>query len=534
MNNIRYTFVNSKSGELIPAFINEEGNTQALHSTVDPKREAERLITSISEEIGFIVFLGLGGGFAPMAALELTNAFVAVIDYDGGSIKELFKSKDYSKLLNSERFKLLIDPCNEEIKNFILENFKPALHGGIKTIPLRARTEHDKEKFEDAASGLQEAINAVSGDYSVQAHFGVKWFINILRNVKNARIFDAQKYNVLGEGFTEAAIVAAGPSLDSQIELLQKAKTRKVFIISTDTACGVLLQNGIAPDVVVSIDCQHISYYHFIGNKPQNIPLVLDIASPPLLSGFSASPLFFSSGHPLALYISKHWRNFPLLDTSGGNVTYACLSLAEFIGFKRVTLFGADFSYVGSQSYARGTYLYPYFYKRQSRFTPVEAQSSAFLYRAPFIPAEDGNKKNYYETSSLRFYRKKLEEKARGMEAEIIRAPGSGAQISLQNFNHEPHQPHEPTQIKREEIKEKRNQQSSEEFLIQYKEDIAALPAADGANYLNKLNEKERQVFTTLLPLAAAIKKRNATLKFHEIIEEVKNFSVKEIEKVLE
>jgi len=533
MNSIRYTFLNSKSGELIPAIINEEGNTQALHSTVDPKREAERLITSISEEIGFIVFLGLGGGFAPMAALELTNAFVTVIDYNSGSISDLLKSKDYSKLLNNERFKLIIDPSNEEIKNFILENFKPALHGGIKTIPLRARTDYDKEIFEGAAVSLQEAIEAVSGDYSVQVHFGIKWFSNILRNVKHAQSFDTQKYNVLGEGFTEAAIAAAGPSLDSQIELLQNAKKRKVFIISTDTACGALLQNGIDPDAVVSIDCQYISYYHFVGKKLQNIPLILDIASPPLLNSFSSLPLFFSSGHPLALYISKHWRNFPLLDTSGGNVTYACLSLAEFFGFKRVTLFGADFSYVGSQSYARGTYLYPYFYKRQSRFTTIEAQFSTFLYRAPFIPAEDGNKKNYYETSSLRFYRKKLEEKARGMEAEINCAPGFGAQISLQNFNHEPLEPHELTQIKREEIKEKRNQQSSYEFLTQYKNDIIALPAADGANYLNKLNEKERQIFTTLLPLAAAIKKRNAALKHSEIIQEVKNFSIKEIEKVL-
>ena len=527
MNKIRYTFLQAKSGETIPAIINNNTEVQALHSTIDPKREAERLIAGINEEIGFIIFLGLGGGFAPLAALEHTKAFIVVIDYDNESIKELLKGKDYSELLNNERFKLIIDPGNEELKKIILENYLPALHGGIKTIPLRARIEHDREIFEMTADVLQETLNIVSGDYSVQAHFGIKWFSNIIRNVKNTERFNIEKYNSLGEGYSQAAIAAAGPSLNSQIELLKDAESNNVFIISTDTACGVLLQNGIKPNVVVSIDCQHISYYHFIGNNLRQIPLILDIASPPMLQGFSASPLFFSSGHPLAIYISKHWRAFPLLDTSGGNVTYACLSLAEFIGAKHITLFGADFSYIGSQSYARGTYIYPYFNKRQSRFTPAEAQNSAFLYRAPFIPAEDGNKKNYYETSSLRFYRKKLEEKAAQMNAEINCAPGFGAPVNLQKTSHG------DTEARRKLSKSENMEKSGEDFLENYSEDIAALPEADGANYLNKLNEKERQVFITLLPLAAAIKKRNASFKFHKTVEEVKKFSVNEIEKIL-
>jgi len=537
MNKIRYSFLESKNGGTIPAIINEAGEAQALHSTVDPKREAQRLVSSIAEDTGFIIFLGLGGGFAPEAALELTDAFIVVIDFDNDSIKELLKGRDYSKLLNSSRFKLLIDPDSGEIKNFLLENYKPALCGGIKTIPLRSRIEHDKTIFEKTADVLQEAINIVSGDYSVQAHFGIRWFSNIIRNIKNAQNFDAQKYNSLGAGFTEAAVVAAGPSLDSQMDLLKDAKARGVFIISTDTACAALLQNGIAPNAVVSIDCQHISYYHFAGNSykknGEDIPLVLDIASPAMLAGFSSSPLFFSSGHPLALYISSSWRSFPLLDTSGGNVTYACLSLAEFLGAQRITLFGADFSYVNSRSYARGTYLYSYFNKRQTRLSPAEAQFSAFLYRAPFVPAEDANKKNYYETSSLRFYRKKLEEKVSRMDAEVNCAPGFGAPIYIEKSSQKSTS-NNRFAAQRIEIKNDAMVKSGEEFLKNYCGDITALPPADNAaDYINKLNAKEKQIFTTLLPMAAAIKKRNASLKFHEIIEETKRRSVNEIEKVL-
>jgi len=114
------------------------------------------------------------------------------------------------------------------------------------------------------------------------------------------------------------------------------------------------------------------------------------------------------------------------------------------------------------------------------------------------------------------------------MDAEVDNAPGFGAPINFSRV------PHEPIRIKREGIKIKHNQQSGGEFLKKYSEDIAALPPADNASdYINKLNEKERQIFTTLLPLAAAIKKRNASLKLHEIIEETKRRSVNEIDEVL-
>jgi len=534
MNNAkRYTFQKSRSGETVPLL-----DTQPLHSMIDPKREAERLV-STAADMGFLVFLGLGGGFAPQAALELTNAQITVIDFDKNSITELLTGMDYSALLNNERFKLIVDPSDEEIKNFILENYKPVICGGIKTIPLRTRTEQDKPKFERAAAVLQEAIENVCGDYSVQSHFGIRWFSNIIRNIKTMPSYNdetcydnilTQKNIVRAATAAQAAIVAAGPSLDRQLSSLAELKAQGAFVISADTALNVLQHNGIQPDAVVSIDCQHISYYHFMTNckthsSAGNIPLILDIASPPMLCGFSSlSPVFFSSGHPLALYINAHFRPLPVLDTSGGNVTYACLSLAEFLGAQSITLFGADFSYVNSQSYARGTYIYPYFYKRQNRLSSLEAQLSAFLYRSPFLPCEDGKKKNYYETSSLRFYRKKLEEKASLMCAQIICAKGDGAPVNLYKEQRTVNQEY------RTEINGQKANISGADFLENYRNDTLALPQTNDAK---KLNAKQQQVFTTLLPLAAAIKKRNMDLKFNDLMEETKRRCATEIDKIL-
>jgi len=518
----RYVFLQSRSGDIVPAFPASLGN-MPLHSTIDPKREAQRLISTITDDTGFIIFLGLGGGFAPEAALAHTAAQIIVIDFN---IAELLSAIDYSKLLNNERFSLLTDPSPGEIKDYILEHYNPALCGGIKIIPLRTRTDHDMEKFNTAAAIIEEAIGNTAADYSVQAHFGKRWFSNIIRNIKNAKAEQEDIFNNIPPG--EAAIVAAGPSLDQQIPALKECKSRQVFIICSDTALPALLHHGIEPDIAVSIDCQHISYYHFINCNMKNIPLLLDIASPPLLMSFSQSPVFFTSGHPLALYISEKWRSLPHLDTSGGNVTYACLSLAEKIGARNITLFGADFSYIHSRTYARGTYIYPFFERKQNRLSPLEALFSAFLYRSPFLPPEKSDQKqSYFETSQLRFYRKKLEEKAAAMEAQITAAPGYGAPININKKQG----PKKYDRLSCGEVKGIKT--DSIKFLEQYRNDINSLPAVNSADYLHKLNINNRRIFITLLPFAAALKHRNPALKIFDLIEETKQHCMLEIDRVL-
>ncbi|MCL2720055.1 MAG: DUF115 domain-containing protein [Treponema sp.] len=534
MNKIRYKFEKSKTGEIVPLIVSSSGaEAQAVHSLVDPKREAQRLISAVTEETGFLIFFGLGGGFYPEAALELTDAQIIVIDFDRKSIEELLISKDYSHLLKNSRFNLLVDFSYEEIKSFITENYKPALHNGIKTIPLRVRVEQDKAVFEKTIDGIQEVIEIVSGDYSVQSHFGIRWFSNIIRNVKN---IDKNKNQwQLPVNTEEAAIVAAGPSLDQQLPLIKKAKAQNVFIISSDTAFGVLMQNGIKPDVIISIDCQLISYYHFLGDyssQLREIPLLLDITSPPMLFGLSNLPLFFSSTHPLSHYICNNFKSMTQLDTSGGNVTYTCLSFAEILGAHNITFYGADFSYIGSRSYAKGTYLNPFFSKKQNRLSPIEAQMSVFLYRSSFLPLENEKKENYFETYQLRFYRKKLEEKIAVMTAKnnnlnIKFAEGKGAPVSIyKSFNNKLNN----NQNTIPNIQNTKNI-TGMDFLEQYRNDIRNLPVISFS--CASLNEKQKNIFTTLLPLAAAVKKRNTNLKQNELMEEVKNLSVSKIEKVL-
>jgi hypothetical protein len=309
---------------------------------------------------------------------------------------------------------------------------------------------------------------------------------------------------------------------------------------------------------VVSIDCQHISYYHFMAGYPRHIPLFLDLASPPLLASLPAEVRFFSGGHPLTRYIARYWRPLPLLDTSGANVTYAALSLAEYLGAEYVELYGADFSYPLGRTYSRGAYIYPYFEIRQNRLNTLETRHSAFLYRSPSLlrrqreaAAPDWSPEGelwYYETPQLKRYREGIETKARSMGGTLVAVPGLGAPIEL------PGKPcrreaggqaddsdygvdfpglkaAEPIRL----FSAGRMLMGAGDFLADYREKIRELPRIEGSvsAYLQGLSGEEGLLLSTLLPGAAALKRRVPSLEGRDLLEGTRNYALKELDRVI-
>ena len=528
-----YKFLESRSGEVIPARLDSRGAAYPLHSIVDPRKEAKRLIDSVNGE-DFLILLGLGGAYYAEAALERKQTgMVVVIEYDINGLAELLCHRDYARLFGDPRFRLLADNTEEEIKQSILDLYQPVLYGGIRVIPLRSRTSLQTEAFSLAGKAIEAAIDRVSADYSVQAHFGRRWFCNIIRNLT-----EAEKFQDALPPIRRAAVTAAGPSLTLHLDRLRQ-KRQGLFLIAADTSLPCLLQAGIAPDAVISIDCQHISYYHFMEGFPEQTLLFLDLASPPLLASRSKRLHFFSGGHPLTRFLSRTWKPLPELDTSGGNVTYAAVSLAEQLGAREIELYGADFSYPEGISYARGTYIYSYFGNRQNRLSTLEAQASAFLFRLPlekkYHSSKDESKAPwYYETKALKFYRERLEEKSGRMEAGIIPIEGRGASIIIrkENLRRGNPIPREGGERNLRIFSSGKAMMGADDFLRLYRDEVAMLPEPGGnaAEYLASLKGEEHAVFTTILPAAAAIRRRYPKVDFRELIAETKDYCIGEID----
>jgi hypothetical protein len=206
----------------------------------------------------------------------------------------------------------------------------------------------------------------------------------------------------------------------------------------------------------------------------------------------------------LSRYIASRFRAFPVLDTSGGNVTHAAVSLAEYLGASTVRLYGADFSYPFGKTYARGTYIYPYFDLRQSRIRPLEALFSEFLYRNHTIDREDDEDGCFrYVTKPLVAYKERLERLSTTISCNLDRVKGYGVATNT------PDRPSVKHRVSGKVFAAGRPFQRPDEFLSAYAADISSLPEpfSHAAAYLDGLGAHEKDVWTTMLPSAAAFRR---------------------------
>jgi len=488
----------SRYGVEVP-YLEADGKRAYFHSRFDPEREAARQAAGHAQP-GFFVFWGLGAGYVVEALLDaglVTRGLV--VEYGAPALKAVLERMDLTHVLADRRLLLLVDPTDEELGTAIASLYVPVVTGDLVTVPLRGRVDTAPDEYLRAADVVRRVLEGISDDYSVQAFFGKRWFTNIVRNVRAA----AAPTPPVGP-VSSAIVTAAGPSLEDALPAIRD-RPRSSFVIATDTSLQVLLAAGIEPDAVITIDCQHISYYHFMRGMPGGVPLFMDLASPPTVARLARRPYFFSSGHPLSRYVANRFRAFPSLDTSGGNVTHAAVSLADYLGARDIVLYGADFSYPFGKSYARGTYVYPYFDVRQSRLRPQESLFSEFLYRNQYLERQADPDGSYrYVTKPLVAYRDRLERLAASCEARVDRRRGSGVHATMVAGDRPP-----AGRFGRV-FSAGRSFMPASDFLRGYLDDIAALPEPEpgrSAPYLDGLTPRERDVWTTMLPSAAALLK---------------------------
>ncbi|WP_455925005.1 motility associated factor glycosyltransferase family protein [Pseudomonas putida] len=167
----------------------------------------------------------------------------------------------------------------------------------------------------------------------------------LLRDPDVAQLFASQP----GRSFF---VIATGPSLEQHFAALKAVRARadRPFFICVDTAYRPLLDHGIVPDLVVSID-QRISHRHLPAQGSAGVGLVylplldgalLETWQGPRYVGYSASPVYAQLREQLpkaSLYV-------------GGSVIHPAVDLAVKMGAGRITLFGADFAFPGDKTHA--------------------------------------------------------------------------------------------------------------------------------------------------------------------------------------
>jgi len=487
----------ARTGDPVPQ-LPRQGRGFPMHSRFDPAAEGRRLAQSAP--VGYLVAFGLGGAYHLHPLLERTTLTgLLIVEKDLSLVRGLLERMDFTRLFADSRVLLLVDPRPEDLERMVLDRYLPVLYGDLGSITLRSRWDAETDWFQSRAEALKGLPESLGRDYTVQTRFGRRWFVHTLNNLARSEAVHAVLPPV-----RRLLVSAAGPSLEAQLPRIRRFQRDGDVLLATDTSLPLLSAAGLEPDIVLSIDCQVVSYHHFMARLPEHTVLILDLASPPLLTRRSDRILFFASGHPFSLYLNRLYRPFPRIDLSGGNVTHAALSLAEHMGAREVRLFGADFSYPRGRPYARGTYIYPYFLSRSHRTLGSEHSFWSFIHASRPVREILDDASWRWRTAAMDRYRDILESTTSRWPYVLHPEPGLGVSITTAP----------PTQTVRGGLSTMLSagprKQGWREFLGDYERRLNALPPLTGPpqDYLADLDAESRQAWATLLPAAATFRDR--------------------------
>lgn len=150
-----------------------------------------------------------------------------------------------------------------------------------------------------------------------------------------------------------AIIVAAGPSLDKNINTLKKAQG-KALIIVVDAALRTVLKAGVRPDMVCTVD----------PNSPDRFFEGIDLNGIIwACTGTSRKWIAEQFGKDI-FYYGSFYRGWSEILTeelgysipsfaSGGSVSSEAFALALYLGFRKIVLIGQDLAFTGGQSHTK-------------------------------------------------------------------------------------------------------------------------------------------------------------------------------------
>ena len=325
------------------------GNPIRFHSAYDPIKEVKRRIDSLKgTDSDMLCFLGMGLGYLPLEIIKsnvLEIHKIIIIEADLQIFKSAMTYMDLSPLLNYEGTVLSVEESPDEIiahlKSLEVEFFR----GGLKIIDHVPSLGLYPDWYGAVRNMLQDIIRHGHVDFKTSFLDGHKFQENILHNLP--WIFTSTGVVSLKDSFKgkPAILVAAGPSLDDNVEELKKAKG-KALILCVDTAYRILLKHNILPDIVVSIDAGKLSMKHFEGIP--DIPGVYCLFDPEVYPGMLRKykwPRFVSDLKKINLF--KVWDHYGEMGEipKGATVAQTSFYLARYTGADPIIFMGQDLSY---------------------------------------------------------------------------------------------------------------------------------------------------------------------------------------------
>jgi len=438
--------------DIIPARGSEEYyvsyNGEALASKMAPDKQAERLLESHNiKDTDVVILLGLGN---PQLLTRINSLLapgqIFVMLGDDPAIISVLWEKVLIKVLNVPGRHIFAGETFLGMCFNYLEALPIDRVSGLKIIK-NASDLSRTTFFAEVESRIQSVFSAKMSDLLTKFEFERLWVKNSIWNLLQVSKTPPYRFQIsdikdklVGHS---ALLVSAGPSLRKNIEIIHKIRD-KVFVLSCDTSLKVLLKAGIIPDGVVTLDAQTNSFFHFMGENLEQIPLFADLVSSPTLlreSMFqsvihSVTAKFqvdaegnlvreVTAGGELSEFVFENVGDIQ----SGGSVATTAFDMLRYMGFEEIYFIGQDLAYSGREIHSTGTHHNEKWLTLVNRKQSLERINEVIIRKRETKEVPSCNGKTVLTDYVLELYRHWFEESARTVSMRLVNLNEDGALI---------------------------------------------------------------------------------------------------------
>lgn len=333
--------------------IEYQGRRQSVHSRYNPQKEAVSWVQSLPEDCEVLIVFGFGLGYHYEEIVSLPcKCEVIVVETDFGNLKAALSCRDFTAVIR--RGGLRVVCCSDPMGSSKQATLKH-LGKNIVVKGLPAYENIFKDFWRQMQANIKDLVRQHRVNMATVEHLKQQWLENYVENA--LQHFQSTPVRSLFNRFEgrPVIIVAAGPSLDKNVHLLNDLR-HKALIIAAGSAVKVLEKHKIVPHLVVSFDGSEANYRHFAHLEIQDVPLVFAPMIYPQILREYKGPKFTAELDtlPFIRWIDLRigWDAGMLI--SGPSVANLCCDLAIKMGANPIILIGQDLAFSNLRTHANG------------------------------------------------------------------------------------------------------------------------------------------------------------------------------------